>query len=79
MLRTSNMAPDGVTPTCPSAILPTTYFARTGLGPATNRLEPSCPAVEDDGISGFPLCFPPALETKITQCLWQSTVARIIN
>ena len=79
MLRMSNMAPNCVTPTCPSAILPTTYFARTGLGPATNRLEPSCPAVVDDGISGFPVFFPPASETKIAQCLWQSTVARIIN
>jgi hypothetical protein len=72
-------SPDGVTPTLPIATLPTTYFARTGLEPATNRLEPSCPAVKDDVISGFPLCFPPALETKIAQCLWQSTVARVIN
>ena len=84
MLRVSNMrervwSPDAVPPTRPGATLPTTYFARTGLGPATDRLEPSCLAVKDDEMSGFPLCFPPALETEITQCLWQSTVVLIIN
>jgi len=68
MLRMSNMkervwSPDGVTPTRPSATLSTTYLARTGLGSATNRLEPSCPAVKDDAKSGVPLYFPPVLET----------------
>jgi hypothetical protein len=84
MLRMSNMkervwSPESLTPTCPSATLPINNLTRTGLGPATNRLEPSCSAVKDEEISGFPFCSPPGLETKTRQCLWQSTVVRIIN